>query len=146
MHLIRKYFTLLAALTAIAAFAAGCGDDESSDAADTASQAQTQAETAAEEATGGEVDEATLREFIDAANEDPAILCDPENATAEFLETVGGEEACAEAAAQEEPGGEYEISDVSIEGDTATVTITDDDGPSTATFVQEGEELKYAGE
>ena len=146
MHLIRKYFTLLAALTAIAAFAAGCGDDEKNDAADTASQAQTEAETAAEEATEGAIDEATLREFIDAANEDPAILCDPENATAEFLEGVGGEEACAEAAAAEEPGGEYEISDVNIDGDTATLTITDDDGPSTATFVQEGEELKYAGE
>jgi hypothetical protein len=148
MHTFRKLTLLLMAFAAIAAFAAGCGgDDENSEttpAAESTPAEPAPSDTAAEEPAAGEIDQATLEQFVEAVNQDPTLLCDPENVTAEFLEGVGGEASCQEQAAQQPPGGEYELSDVQIDGANATAVITDDDGPQTVTFVQEGEELKVA--
>jgi hypothetical protein len=140
----RKIHPVLVAALAAAAFAAGCGDDDENDSGSgaTATQAATPAPAATEEAAG--IDEATLREFIDAVNEDATVLCDPDNVTAELLESLGGEEACKTAAAEEPGGEEYTIDDLTIEGDTATAVITDAEGTNTVTFVTEGDQIKVA--
>lgn len=145
----KKLLALLLSLIAVIGLA-GCGaDDEDEATADdgTAEVVEEEEATEDEEVTEsdlaeGEIDAATLEAFVDAINEDPTIVCDPENATEAFLEGVGGEETCLEQAATEPAGGEYTIDDTTIEGSTATVTITDEDATSTATFVQEGDELK----
>lgn len=146
----RRITLSLLAVTATALLAAGCGDDDKPDSAASATATQT-TEAPAEASTpategAATIDEENLRAFVDAINEDPAILCDPENATTEVLEQLGGEEACAAAAATEEGGKEYTIDDVQIDGDTATVVITDEDETSTNLFVQQGDELKFAGQ
>ncbi len=146
----RRFTLPLLALLTAAAFASGCGsdDDKKDTASSGAAAATTEAapDTATTEATDGAIDEKNLREFIDAVNEDPSIICDADNATAELLEQLGGEDACKAAAAGEEAGPEYTIDDLTIDGDSATVVITDDKETSTNLFVQQGDQLKFAGQ
>jgi hypothetical protein len=141
---------LVAALAVTSLVAAGCGDDD--DGADTTTVAtQPAATTPPAEPEGGaeetgSMDEETIRAFVAAIDDDPAIICDPDNATEEFLTELGGEAACRESAAAEEPGSDpSEINDITIEGTNATVTVTDSDGVSIISMVTEGDQIKIAG-
>lgn len=140
----KKLLALLFALLAPTMLLTACGDDDD-DAGDDASTEMTEDETSDEETDSEGIDQATLEAFIDAINEDPSIVCDPDNATEELLESMGGVEGCLEASAEEAGGEPYEIVDITIDGDTATATIADDDSESTVEFVQEGDQLKIAG-
>ena len=141
---------LLLAAVAAALLTAGCGGDDKKDSDTGAPAAQTAEATpaAADETPAAEetvaLDDETLRAFIDAINEDPTILCDPANVTAELLEMLGGAETCKTGAAEEEAGGEYTIDDLTIDGETATAVITDKDSTDTVTFVLEAGEIKLA--
>ncbi len=155
----RKFTLMLLALATTALVATGCGSDSKDEKSTSDAPAATQTDTAADDATATDdpaatddagtqaaaIDEESLRAFIDAINEDPTIVCDADNATAELLEQFGGVDACKEAAGAEEPGKEYTIDDLQIDGADATATITDDEGTTTATFVQEGDQLKISG-
>lgn len=148
----RKLYLLVVALLAMGVLVSGCGDDDDDKKDDAPAATQTDSGAAAEapaeeEAPAGEaptLDEETLTSIIDTVNEDPAQLCDANNATAEFLESIGGEEACLEAAAEEPTGEEYTIDDLQIDGETATAVVTDADSTSTITFVIEGDQIKVA--
>jgi hypothetical protein len=102
------------------------------------------AEPGGEEAeTGAELTEENITAFVDALNEDPTLFCDPDNASPEVIELLGGEE-CQTNMAEEETGEEYELGEITIEGDTASTTVTDEDGTTAVEFISEGGELKVA--
>lgn len=124
---------------------AGCGSDSSSKKKSKSKKRKANATKVLPGAAAAVLTQESVREFIDAINENPAIVCDPENATASFLESAGGQEGCAEAAAQEEGGQPYEVKDLQIEGETATAVIEDAESTSTVTFVTEGDEIKVSG-
>jgi hypothetical protein len=140
-----RFCLLLAALLAFAVIGVGCGsDNKKSDksAAPAAAQTDTAADTTA--AATVTITEPVLKEFIDAVNQDPSILCDPTNSTAEFIDAAGGAAACKTAAKGSPAGDPYTIENITIDGDTATAIIKDATSTNTVTFVTEGDQIKVS--
>ena len=91
---------------------------------------------------GGDSDEDQIRDIVDEINDDPASLC-TDHGTDELVQGLGGEEQCKRLAAQEEDDPS-EVQDVSVDGDTATVTVKDSDDTSRVTFVKQDGDWKVA--
>ena len=91
----------------------------------------------------GSSDEDKIKDLVEKIANDPAALCD--NATSELLEGVGGEAACKQLAAKEKPDKTAKVSNLKIDGDNATATITDSEGPNEAKFAKEDGDWKLAG-
>lgn len=138
----------LLALSAAALVAAGCGDDDENDTAADAPAAPAQTTPAPAEAqeTPDALNEDAIRELVADINEDPALLCDEENITGVLLEQIGGVEACREVVEAQDAGGDYEIEDVTIEGNAATAIIVEDDQATAVTFTVEDGRVKVAAQ
>ncbi|HEY9556734.1 MAG TPA: hypothetical protein VIR58_08365 [Acidimicrobiales bacterium] len=154
----KKLLAALFSILAITLFVAGCGDDDSDESTNEESTVEDEAteeeateeeatddEGTEEEVTEGEVDPATVEAFLNAINEDQSILCDPDNATEDFLASMGGEEACLQAAEANPSTESFEIVDITVDGATATAELSDSTGTRTVEFVQEGDQLKVSG-
>lgn len=116
-----RFMKLTAAgLAAVALVAAGCGGSGGDE---------------------GSSDEDKITEVLEAVANDPSSIC--EHFTDEMLTSFGGAEGCKEAsAASDSEGGDVEINDIAIEGDTATADVTQQEGDSTVTLVKVGDEWK----
>jgi hypothetical protein len=112
-----------AGLAAVALVIAGCGGDD-----------------------GGSSDEDQITELVQGISEEPLTIC--EHLTADTLAQLGTVEECKQAgeqAGEAEPSGEAEISELQVDGDTATATVTDDDGADDVKFAKEDGEWKVDG-
>jgi hypothetical protein len=92
---------------------------------------------------GGSSNEDDIKSVVKDIDDNPASLC-TDHASKAFLAKVGGEAACktgAVAAAKEDPS-KSKVSDVSVDGDKATATITDATGPAKVSFVKEDGDWK----
>jgi hypothetical protein len=87
-------------------------------------------------------DEAQITTIVDAVSADPSALCRHLSAEALRAAFEGDEAACVTAAEGEEGDGPATIEEVTVDGDTATVRLTDDRGPDTARFAKEDGEWK----
>jgi len=94
----------------------------------------------AEEPPAGEAgavdpaDEEAITAVIEGIGADPVTICT--NATEEFVtQNFNSVEEC-EAAAVEQPADPFTIEELTVEGDTATVTGSDSEGPQTIGLVR----------
>src|SRR5256885_17228095 len=79
-------------------------------------------------ACGSKSDSDKIKDLVNKINDDPTALCD--NATPRFLAQVGGKAGCtALAKAEGNKGGRGKVSDINVNGDTATATVTDTTPP-----------------
>lgn len=86
-------------------------------------------------------DEDQITAVVEAVAADPVAICD--HVTSADLEQLGGKDACVRAGeASKDEGGEATINDIALDGDTATVRLTDDDGPTTVRFAKEDGDWK----
>lgn len=100
-----------AGMAAVALIAAGCGGDDG----------------------GGSSDEDQITEVLEAVAADPTTICD--HFSPAMVESLGGAEGCQDAAAaQDAQGGEVEINEITVDGETATADVTQQDGDSTVTL------------
>lgn len=94
-------------------------------------------------ACGGDSDEDKINELVSTLSENNANFCDTQYVDKKFPESLGGVEACKEAVKdQPQDDSESEISDVKVDGDSATATIKDKDGTNDAKFVKDGDDWK----
>src|SRR3954470_24787740 len=90
---------------------------------------------------GSNSDEDQIKDLVKKVDDNPTALCD--NATKELLAQLGGESGCKTLAKQDNnSGGDSKVSNVKVNGDTATATVTDKTGPSTVTFQKEDGDWK----
>jgi hypothetical protein len=89
-------------------------------------------------------DEDQITSVVDAVAADPLAICD--HLSADMLRRLGGKDACVRAGeASGDRGSKATIEDLAVDGDTATVRITDADGPTEVKFVKEDGDWKVAG-
>lgn len=81
---------------------------------------------------GSSSDEDKIKNLVKQVDDDPTALC--ENATKELLAQLGGEAGCKQLAKTNNGASKSKVSNVKVDGDTATATVTDNSGPSTVTF------------
>jgi len=82
---------------------------------------------------GSDSDEDKIKDLVGKVDDDPTALCD--NATKELLAQLGGKAGCEQLAkSNQDTGGDSKVSNVKVNGDTATATVSDKSGPSTVTF------------
>jgi hypothetical protein len=90
---------------------------------------------------GSNSDEDQIKDLVSKVDDNPTALCD--NATKELLAQLGGKSGCETLAKQDKnSGGDSKVSNVKVNGDTATATVTDKSGPSTVTFQKEDGDWK----
>lgn len=77
----------------------------------------------------GSSDEDKVTKIIKDVNSNPASVCDHLEDSA--LKQLGGKDGCAKAAKGAPRDTSTKVDDVTIDGDAATVKITDKTGPST---------------
>lgn len=86
---------------------------------------------------GGNSDEDQIRGIINDVADNPAAVCDHMGSDLEKqLEQAGGCDKLAEESG-EEGGGKVEITQVDVDGESATADITTDDGDETVEFAKE---------
>ncbi len=83
-------------------------------------------------ACGGSSDEDKVTKIIKDVNSDPASVCDHLDDAA--LKQLGGKAGCVKAAKSAPRDASTKVDDVSVDGDTATVKITDKTGASSVTL------------
>ena len=81
---------------------------------------------------GSTSDEDKIKDLVKKVDDDPTTLC--ENATKELLAQLGGAEGCKQLAKTNKDTSKSKVTNVKVNGDTATATVTDKSGPSTVTF------------
>ena len=94
---------------------------------------------------GGDSDEDKIKAIIKEGDSKPESICD--NASKALLEQLGGKDKCLEAAkAQGNEDDPSTIKSVKIDGDKATVDLTDKDGAQSVKFVKEDGDWKVAAQ
>jgi porphobilinogen deaminase len=82
---------------------------------------------------GSKSDQDKIKDVVKKVDDNPAALCD--NATKELLAQLGGKAGCqALAKTNKNSGGKSKVTNLKVNGDTATATVTDKTGPSQVTF------------
>lgn len=81
---------------------------------------------------GSKSDEDNIKDLVKKVDDNPVALCD--NATKELLAQLGGKAGCEQLAKTNKDTSKSKVSNVKVNGDTATATVTDKSGPSTVTF------------
>src|SRR5690242_10417504 len=81
---------------------------------------------------GGNSDEDQIKSLVKKVDDNPAALCD--NATKDLLAQLGGKSGCQQLAKTNKNNSKSKVTNVKVNGDTATATVTDSSGPSTVTF------------
>jgi hypothetical protein len=90
---------------------------------------------------GSDSDEDKIKDLVKEVDENPTALCD--NATKELLAQLGGKAGCEQLAKTDKSnGGDSKVTNVKVNGDNATATVTDKTGPSNVTFVKEDGDWK----
>jgi hypothetical protein len=83
-------------------------------------------------ACGSKSDEDQIKDVVKKVDDNPAALCD--NATKELLAQLGGKAGCEALAKTNKDTSKSKVTNVKVNGDTATATVTDKSGPSQVTF------------
>jgi hypothetical protein len=81
---------------------------------------------------GSKSDSDQIKDLVKKVDEDPVALCD--NATPELLAQLGGKAGCAQLAKANKDTSKSTVSNLKVNGDTATATVSDKSGPSSVTF------------
>jgi hypothetical protein len=90
---------------------------------------------------GSSSDEDKIKDLVKKVDDNPTALC--ENATKDLLAQLGGKAGCEQLAKTDKSnGGDSKVTNVKVNGDTATATVTDKTGPSTVTFAKEDGDWK----
>lgn len=114
----RKFTLVGAALLAAASItAAGCGDS-------------------------GDSDEDTINSIVIEGGKDPSTICD--HVEKAVLTQLGGKDGCVTQSKTEKADDTTKITSTKIDGDTATVSLTDKDGATTVKFKKEDDKWVIA--
>ncbi len=84
-----------------------------------------------------------IKGVVASIHQNPTSLC-TEYGTEDLVAELGGQAACTTATASLSTGGKWRVSDLKVEGDTATAMVTDSTGPSKLTFTKKGDDWLVA--
>ncbi|WP_354698761.1 hypothetical protein DSM112329_04454 [Paraconexibacter sp. AEG42_29] len=94
---------------------------------------------------GGDSDEDQIRSIIKDGANDPASICD--HVTPALLKQLGGTvDACKKVAKEQDDGDKKaDVSNLKVNGDSATATVTDKTGANSIKFTKSGDDWKVSG-